>query len=131
MAKPSLEGTLDLGIATVALRFVDDLGDDSVGRANSLKREIQLRTDLPPASLGATLIHEVLHILDDLALNNGLKGDEDPHKFLDVLANLLDGFLRRNWQVLEVLYAKRGGRRSASGTRSKPRRQPRTQRRKP
>lgn len=130
MAKPSLEGTLDLGIAKVALYFEDDLGND-MGRAHSQKREIKLRRDLSGPALSSTLLHEVLHIWDDLALNNGLQGNGDPHQFLDVLANLMDEFLRRNWQVLEVLYAKRGGRRSASRTRSKPRRQPPTQRRKP
>lgn len=121
--------SLDLGIAHIALKFEDDL-DGCLGRAHSGKREIRLQKDLRGPALSATLMHEVIHIWDDLALNNGLKGDEEPHKFLDVLANLFDEFLRRNWEVLEVLYGPtRGGRKSTSRTRTVRPRKRRTPRR--
>jgi mannose/cellobiose epimerase-like protein (N-acyl-D-glucosamine 2-epimerase family) len=96
---------LDLGAAHVVVEM-GELHEDACGMALLAERRIIID---PRKSDGqgitSTLWHEGYHHLDDLFMGRWL---DKHHDKLDILANLTDMTITRNWQIFKVLYEARG-----------------------
>ncbi len=62
------------------------------------------------ARITGTLWHECFHHLDDLFLGQWLS--DKHHTRLDIIANLIDMTLTRNWQVFRQLYDTKVGKKN-------------------
>ena len=99
---------LDLGARQVKV----ELGElhDKLGYAMLKERRIILDPAQGGQEITASLWHEVMHHLDDVYMDNWLGGDHDEdakHGRLDVLANLIDMVLSKNWKIFNELYKAR------------------------